>query len=369
MMATQQVEKPSRLLYIGLKYDYGQPGRGFSYEYANFLDTLKRMKGMEVEFFPFDEVMRSVGRTQMNERLTTRVKEYRPDVCFFVLFTDEIERRTIEHISANSGSVTLNWFGDDHWRFEPFSRSFATAFHWVLTTDSHAVGKYHALGCRNVVKTQWGFNHNLYKRVTIGQEHDVTFVGQVHSKRRRIVDRMHGAGIDVKCWGRGWEAGRLSGEEMIRMYSRSRINLNFTESSVVFGWKPVAKVFVNRRADDSIVVNTPARMLDHLRVLLGDRRRQIKGRNFEIPGCGGFLLTSSADNLEDYFVPQKEIVVFHDVDDLIEKVRYYLGHPDEREAIREAGYQRALREHTYEQRFRRILETIGYSHEEIRQPS
>lgn len=359
-MDDRESKSPLFLLYVGLKYDYGIPERGFSYEHMNFLDTLKRMKGLHVEFFPFDDVMREVGREEMNDRLLEMVKGQVPDICFFVLFTDEIKRSTIQEISASGRTTTLNWFGDDHWRFQVFSRHYAQCFHWVITTDSAAVEKYKGIGCRNVMLTQWGFNHHLYHRYNIPLEYDVTFIGQVHSRRRKAINRVQAAGIDVKCWGRGWEAGRLGQEEMIRMYSRSKINLNFTESSVVFSWKPLAKIFLNRRADNSIVTNTPTTMWDHVWMMLGDRRPQIKGRNFEIPGSGGFLLTSDAGHLEEYFVPGKEIAVFSDNDDLIDKVRYYLLHDDERESIRRAGYERALRDHTNEQRLSEILETMGF---------
>jgi spore maturation protein CgeB len=229
-----------------------------------------------------------------------------------------------------------------------------------LTTDSLAVEKYHALGCKNVVKTQWGVNHHLYKRLEVLQDFDVTFIGQVHSQRKKVVDRIRKTGINLTCWGKGWESGRLSQEEMIRTFSRSKINLNFTESSIVFGWKPIAKTFLTRRADDSMRLNTPGEIRSNLSVLFNERRPQIKGRNFEIPGSGGFLLTSHADNLEEYFVPGKEIATFNGVDDLIGKIRYYLSHDTEREEIRIAGYKRAVREHTYEQRFRTILKAIGY---------
>ena len=171
---------------------------------------------------------------------------------------------------------------------------------------------------------------------------------------------MRNSGIDVHCWGQGWEAGRLSQEEMVAMYSRCKVNLNFTESSVVFAWKPIAKILVNRRADDSLLANTPPKMWGHLRALFGNRHPQIKGRNFEIPGSGGFLITGHADNLEEYFVPGKEIVVFDNLDDLMEKVRYYLVHDEEREVLREAGFARARRDHTYEQRFRTIFNAIGF---------
>ena len=252
--------RPIRILYIGLKYDYGQLVRGLSYEYLNFFETLRRMEQVEVDFFGFDEILRQEGRTKMNIRLLETVETLKPDICLFVLFTDEIDYRTIRHISEKGKSLTLNWFGDDHWRFTTFSRQYATCFDWVVTTDSESVEKYKGIGCRNVIETQWGFNHFLYHHSDVSADYDVTFVGQVHSKRRQTIEMVKREGIEVKCWGRGWESGRLSQEEMIRMYSRSRINLNFTESSVALGWKPIAKVFLNRRADDSITVNSPGGM-------------------------------------------------------------------------------------------------------------
>ena len=44
---------------------------------------------------------------------------------------------------------------------------------------------------------------------------------------------------------------------------------------------------------------------------------------------------------------------------MIDKIKYYLEHNEEREAIARAGYERTLREHTYEKRFNEIFKTIG----------
>ena len=86
---------------------------------------------------------------------------------------------------------------------------------------------------------------------------------------------------------------------------------------------------------------------------------QIKGRNFEIPGCGGFLLTGRADDLERYYRPGLEVACFDTPEDLVEKTIYYLEHDDERARIAERGYERTLREHTYVHRFAEIFGTIG----------
>ena len=74
------------------------------------------------------------------------------------------------------------------------------------------------------------------------------------------------------------------------------------------------------------------------------------------------MLTGRAENLEDYYAIDKEIVCFDDVDDLVEKARYFLRHEDERARIAEAGYERTLREHTYAHRFTEIFDQLGTSH-------
>ncbi|MDP2598439.1 MAG: glycosyltransferase, partial [Candidatus Liptonbacteria bacterium] len=55
----------------------------------------------------------------------------------------------------------------------------------------------------------------------------------------------------------------------------------------------------------------------------------------------------------------EEIVVYKDNKDLAEKIKYYLAHPEEREAIAKRGYERTIREHSTERRFEEIFERMG----------
>jgi spore maturation protein CgeB len=142
---------------------------------------------------------------------------------------------------------------------------------------------------------------------------------------------------------------------MVNIFSFSKINLNFTES--YFYWpKQLAKLFVKKESNHySLNFFHP---ISNFQSLLGARRRQIKGRTFEVPACGGFLLTGAADNLGDYYKDGKEIVVFKDKFDLAEKCKYYLEHEDERKTIAQAGYARTVRDHTYEGRFLEIFKAL-----------
>ncbi len=253
---------------------------------------------------------------------------------FVCLTLDQLDFATIKAISDGAVTTTFNWFCDDHWRFEKFSRRWAWAFNWVATTASGAVPKYRRIGYDHVIKTQWAANHFQYRRLKLPLKYEVSFVGRVYGTRPELIQRLRRSGIKVHTRGLGWTEGRATQEEMIEIFNQSRINLNLSASPKTLNW---FKRLTRRQP--------PA--------------NQIKARNFEIPACGGFLLTDHADNLEDYYKPEEEISIFRDADDLVDKIRYHLGHETERIRIAEAGYQRTLREHTYEQRFKELFERMG----------
>jgi len=85
----------------------------------------------------------------------------------------------------------------------------------------------------------------------------------------------------------------------------------------------------------------------------------INYRTFETTGCGTFLLTNYTQGLEKLFDIGKEIVVYENIDDLDNKVRYYLDNPNERDEIAKAGYKRAKNDHTYYERAKKIIEIIN----------
>jgi spore maturation protein CgeB len=260
----------------------------------------------------------------MNTELERFVREVEPDIAIFVLFKDEILSDTIRRLT-DSGVVTFNWFCDDHWRFDDFSRHFAPAFSLVSTTHREAVPRYHALGYDRVVLSQWACNSYAYDRHGLPPTHDVTFVGQRYGDRPKVVQAIRKAGFDVRCWGYGWEGGRIDHDAMVRAFETSRINLNLSNSWTGTWWR--------RR---------PA---------VG----QIKARVFEVPGSGGFLLTENVPHVERYFVVGEELASFDGTADLVEKIGYWLEHETERVQAAERGYARVRAEHTYDHRFQEIF--------------
>ncbi len=73
-------------------------------------------------------------------------------------------------------------------------------------------------------------------------------------------------------------------------------------------------------------------------------------RMFETTGVGSFLLTDDMVNIRQYFEPGVELETFQSPPELIEKIHYYLEHPDAREAIARRGQARCLKEHSMSKR-------------------
>ncbi len=85
-------------------------------------------------------------------------------------------------------------------------------------------------------------------------------------------------------------------------------------------------------------------------------RSAVNQRVFDVPACRAFLLTDYSEELEDYFVIGKEVGCYRDSDELDKLVRFYIDNPHVRAKIAEAGYERAVSEHNYAERMKRVID-------------
>jgi len=154
-------------------------------------------------------------------------------------------------------------------------------------------------------------------------EFDVSFAGRKYGRRPGFMEALKNKGIRVACFGPGWDSGPLSGEEMVKLYSRSRINLGF--AGVGHSWKLMC----------------------------------LKGRDFEVPMSGGLYLTQDNPELSMVYDVGSEIVTYGGIDDCAGKIERLLADPGRAEQIRHSGRKRALKDHTWERRFEGLFRVIG----------
>jgi spore maturation protein CgeB len=81
-------------------------------------------------------------------------------------------------------------------------------------------------------------------------------------------------------------------------------------------------------------------------------------RMFELPANGVMQISDGGRHLDAYFEEGREVVGYRDVDDMIDKIRYYLDHEDERLEIARNGYRRVMRDHRFAHRLQEGGELI-----------
>lgn len=200
-----------------------------------------------------------------------------------------------------------------------------------LTPAKHMIDHLDADGHKTYLMP-FGIPDSMDRQVVdgrrFGKTYPVTFVGQSHGIREKVISQMRGAGLEVHTWGHFWQDhplhhGRPNTEEMVHIFNISAVNLNLRWCS---------------------------RSPNH---------GQIKGRDLELMGCGAFMAATQhaeTDDFHDIYTPDKEFVEAHFVHDLIDKVKYYIDHDNERQAIADAAYKKR-QDNLWTTRYKQFIES------------
>lgn len=178
-------------------------------------------------------------------------------------------------------------------------------------------------------------NPRWHKRVCLTPEErniyecDLTIAGNMYYYRAMLLEQF--VDYDFKIWGPPFPSWLIS---PLRK-AHQNVHVAELEKSKAYGGA-------------KIVINT-----QHYAEIWG-----ANCRTFEAAGCGGFQITDNLPVISQLFEPGREIVLFETAQELKEKVDYYLAHSEERQAIADAGYARAHREHTYKVRLRQMLAVV-----------
>ncbi len=313
----------------------------------------------------------------------------KPIDLFFSYFYDAcILPEAVDEIRS-MGIKTVNWYCNGSYQLH-LVKEISPRYDWCLVPEKFRLKDYIAMGARPIY-CQEAANPNIYKPYDLPKEYLVTFIGQAYGERPYYIKYLTEKGIDVRVWGFGWErysqdaiiSNKLSTFNKILKISRKLLTID--------GWKVVGRRLKSslnllccekNNADDNKITLPEGiisgvlsdidmiKMYSRSKINLGfsscgethksgKRTLQIRLRDFEVPMSGGFYMVEYMEELEEFFGIGKEIVCYTGPEDLVDKISYYLKHDSERERIRLAGYQRCLREHTWHKRFEMVFKEMG----------
>ncbi|MFA5411466.1 MAG: glycosyltransferase [Candidatus Omnitrophota bacterium] len=277
------------------------------------------------------------------------------------------------------GVKTVNFFCNSIYQFELVSE-IAKKVNFAWHPERAARELYLKAGA-NPVRVQLGADPQIYRpHPEISRQAKACFLGQRYADRDRHLAELIAAGVPVDIYGTGWEKPSQPKAGSLSAYL-SVFSDNIKKNGVFKGLQRTLAQFYYRRSSrklDSLFASRGRGFTDDIsrtfaayEVILNfsnvwsDSRpgskllAHVRLRDFEAPMCRTCYLTGYSDEIGEFYHPGKEIDTYRTPGELVEKAKFYLAHPREAEKLRETGYQRALREHTWKERFKLLFQKIG----------
>jgi len=126
------------------------------------------------------------------------------------------------------------------------------------------------------------------------------------------------------------------------------------------GWSKVFGKGIDARPDVNYFLETPsvyASSSINFNATSFQMPKTVNQRVFDVPLCGGFLLTDRQEDLLELFADD-EVALYECSEDVADKARYYLANPAIRTSIAARARKRVLNEHTYKHRMGAMLEQV-----------
>lgn len=279
----------------------------------------------------------SIENHLRNNVLLIYAKKIHPDIIFFSGGTHCLFAQTIQKLKQDYACQVLLFSGIDARFASTIPERIMVKkgiIDVVVENDTGYETIWKKFGAKKtIVLPISGVDAKIHKKIKLSKKEkeeyscDVCFVGTLTKERQEILK--HLTMFDIKIWGELPQAsvidkelkplyyGLAYGKKMVKIFNAAKIVLNFQPKEMTHGGNM---------------------------------------RTFEIPGCGAFQLTDKVN--KDWFVIGREIEVYKSIDELQRKISYFVTNNKNRQSIALAGYERAVKDHTYRVRFEKLIEEI-----------
>jgi hypothetical protein len=207
----------------------------------------------------------------------------------------------------------------------------------VVSNSEGGLARLRELGARRAEALFWAADPELFRPLPVEKENDVFFYGYGDKFRREWMSELVGEPsrrlpeVDFALGGEDFQGdiGRARSLGVIpfnafnRAISASRVALNVT-----------------RRAHATVRASSTA-------------------RPFELAMAGAAIVSNPHEGIEAWFEPGRELLVVEDADGATAAYRELLGDQSAAEELGARARERALDEHTYAHRARRLLDLVG----------
>jgi spore maturation protein CgeB len=338
----------------------------FSFAESNFfkINIEKYGNALVEEVISGDELLQKKWANENNvkynpenwffEILLEQICSYKPDV-FFAHHQKALNPEFIVRLKRLNPQLKLivSWDGIGSFDLNLFSKA-----DLLLTPVDLFTNKYISLG-KKAYTLPFAFETSILDKVKIGTKVDFSFIGSIHYRdgghrlRKELLKYLSkNIHIELFLTGSIEFSKNVFSKEAFSILYRAGItnfvdlyNLGRKSKGGLYGLEMYNRLF-----------NTKIALNNHL-----DSAGKVGGniRLFEATGCGACLLTDYKENLKDFFDLDKELVVYYNPEDCLEKAKYLLKNEALSSQIALAGQRRTLENYNYRNRSLLFLNIIN----------
>ena len=292
-----------------------------------------------------ERVIRPLQMAEFNNVIKKRILLFKPDIVF-VYKGAFVSPDTLLFAKQNNCKLAL-FYPDvsmtNHGTNIPKS---IPLYDIIFTTKTFGITDLQKMfGVKNAHFIEHGFDPDIHRKLSLPENEkagfncDASFIGTYSPKKEKWLAEIKQQipDIDLKIWGEQWYKSHhpalkeaiqhkaVMGDLYAIAIQSSKINLGI-----------LSEVVVGSSSGDLIT-----------------------SRTFHIPGSNGFLLHERNEESVLYFEEDKEAGFFDGPDELISKIKFFLNNEGIRNKIKEAGYQRSLRDHSLDVRARKVMNLMA----------
>jgi spore maturation protein CgeB len=260
-------------------------------------------------------------------------KDWIPDIV--LALTLAIREEVLAELKRMGTDRCLAWWGDSPANMRRMGL-LAEGWDAIYIKDAAAVRKFRAVGLpaallHEAMNPDW---HRPYDRPRGADADAVVVAGNYYGYRQILVDKLAEKNVPLALY--GTKPPRWS-HRAVRNHFRGRYIV---------------------KEEKSRIFSAGLACLNSTSLSEGD---SLNCRAFEICGAAGLQLIENKASVQSCFEPEREVLTYDSVGQIIEHVARARREPHWARSVREAGHRRAMSEHTYRHRLVEILSKAGYS--------
>jgi glycosyltransferase involved in cell wall biosynthesis len=281
---------------------------------------------------------KTVIEPEWNQQLLSLYEHFKPDLVY-ITDAHYCWPDTLQAMKQQSTPL-MCFYHDPPWKNRSGSNFSINITHFDLIATTRAWHKteFEQAGAKAVAVVRFGYEPLVHRPISTdmnSQDYyrsDVCFIGSYRAFREAELGKLVGQDFpyDLKIWGGGWNQLQ-SNSPLLPFYQNRGVYEN--EIPIVYATSKIALHWVNWEPQS----------LD-LAIQKGDEHNS---RTFQIAACGGaMMLAQRTDEHLQFFSEDAEAVYFDDVDELRDKLNYWLkpAQDEARHRIAQNARARCLKE-------------------------